>query len=206
MTPRAVRVPTHIVFSNSLCFPCPTPVPISITCDYYIHKTDLPNLSSFGKKMEIFVANIAISFTFRIREFTTLPNKIACVCPVFVFWQNFQNFLCFAWQGFFLVIFPVFPVPWVPCMVNLHKVSAVGDKWHPGLMVNLHKVSAVGDKWHPGQHHMTSLITWGHKYNGQHNMISVTIPSNYPSFNYHSAGVHRTGRHVEPHAATLGFD
>ena len=71
------RVPTQIVFSNSLCFPCffpvqqqTFPVPIYIISDHYIHKTDLADLSSFRKKM-ISMANIAISFTFRIREFTT---------------------------------------------------------------------------------------------------------------------------------------
>ena len=44
-------VPTQIAFSNSLCFPCffPVqlqifPVPIYIIYDYYIHKTDLPDL------------------------------------------------------------------------------------------------------------------------------------------------------------------
>ena len=61
------RVPTQIVLSNSLCFPCVFPVqsqifpvPISIICDYY-----------FWEKKEIFAANIAISFTFGVREFTT---------------------------------------------------------------------------------------------------------------------------------------
>ena len=43
-------------------------VSIFIMCDYYIHRTDLADLSSFWKKMEIFTANIAISFTFHIRE------------------------------------------------------------------------------------------------------------------------------------------
>ena len=36
----------------------------------------------------IFAANIEMSFTFRIREFTTWANKISCVfCD---FWQHFQ--------------------------------------------------------------------------------------------------------------------
>ena len=46
------------------------PVPIYVICDYYIHKTDLADLFSL-EKMEIFTANFEISFTFRIREFTT---------------------------------------------------------------------------------------------------------------------------------------
>ena len=72
------RVPTQIVFSNSLCFPCVFPVqskifpvPIYIICDYYIDETDLADLSNFWGKNGISAANIAVSFTFRIREFTT---------------------------------------------------------------------------------------------------------------------------------------
>ena len=72
------RVPTQIAFSNSLCFLClfPVqpqmfPVPIYIICDYYIHKTDLANLSSLNKNLEAFAANIEIYFTFIITEFTT---------------------------------------------------------------------------------------------------------------------------------------
>ena len=38
--------------------------------------------------MDFFAATIAISFTFRIRTFTTWANKIPCVFPMF--WQNFQ--------------------------------------------------------------------------------------------------------------------
>ena len=70
---------THsIAFSNSLCFPCFVtvqrqilPVPIYVICDYYIHKTDWADLSSLKKNLEISAANSVISFTFRIREFTT---------------------------------------------------------------------------------------------------------------------------------------
>ena len=47
------------------------PVQIYVICDYYIYKTDLTRLIQLQKKLEIFVANIVISFTFRIREFTT---------------------------------------------------------------------------------------------------------------------------------------
>ena len=60
------------------------PVPIYTICDYYIHKTDLADLSSFWKKKRFFfTANIAMSFTFRIRAFT---NSI-----------TFPNSLCFPW-------------------------------------------------------------------------------------------------------------
>ena len=113
------RVHTQIAFSNSLCFPCffPVqqqifPVPIYMICDYNIHQTDLANLSSFNFFWEIFSSNFEISFTFRIREYTTWAYQIPCVLA------KFPNSLCFPWQGMFLAIFPVFPVfpvQWVPC-------------------------------------------------------------------------------------------
>ena len=49
--------------------------------------------------MEIFAANIAVSFTFRIREFTTWASKIPCVFPVFC--QNFQIPCVFPDREFF---------------------------------------------------------------------------------------------------------
>ena len=56
------RVPTQIAFSNSLCFPClfPVqhqifPVPIYVICDYYMHKTDLADLSSLKQKLDFFL-------------------------------------------------------------------------------------------------------------------------------------------------------
>ena len=49
---------------------------IYMICDYYIHKTDLADLTSFKKKLDIFVTNIEIYFTFRIRKFTTRANQL----------------------------------------------------------------------------------------------------------------------------------
>ena len=111
-----IRVPTQILFSNSLCFPCVFPVkpqifPVSIyiICDDYLYNTDWQIYPASGKKMEIFAANITISFTFRESwnlqlEQTKFP----------VFWQNFQIPCVFPDRDFFPSIFPVFPVPWVP--------------------------------------------------------------------------------------------
>ena len=75
-------------------------VPIYIIRDYYIHKTDLADLSSFKRNFEFFAASIEISFTFRINEFTTWANQIPCVFPVF-----FGHF-------------PVQWVPWDSCKLN----------------------------------------------------------------------------------------
>ena len=87
------RAPTQIVFWNSLCFPCFFPVqPPIFPGPIYI-------ISSFWiKKMEIFAANIAIWFTFRIREFTTWANKVPCVFRV---WQNFKIPCVFPGREFF---------------------------------------------------------------------------------------------------------
>ena len=114
--------PLELYFQIPCVFPVQSqifPVPIFIICDYYIHRTDLADLSSVWEKMEIFVANIAISFTFGIREFT---NKIPCVFPVF--WQNFQIPCVFPDRDFFLAIFPVFPVPWVPWISAFGSVGS----------------------------------------------------------------------------------
>ena len=131
------RVPTQIVFSNSLCFPCPT---ANFPCANLHNLWLLHTQNWLGrpimlleKKWISFAANIAISFTFRFRAFTIWANKIRCVFPVF--WQNslcfpcvltkFPNSLCFPWQGILGAIFPVFPVPWVPWLWD--QVS--GTKW-----------------------------------------------------------------------------
>ena len=55
------RVPTQIVFEIPCVFPVQLqifPVPIYIICDYYIHKTELVDLSSFLEKNGIFCGNI----------------------------------------------------------------------------------------------------------------------------------------------------
>ena len=109
-------------------------MPISIICDYYIHKTDLADLSSFWEKMEIFAANIAISFTFGIRELQLEQTKF----PVFsLCFGKISKFPVFSLTGNYLAIFPVFPVfpvPWVPCdmppkgrLANAHADTTPND-------------------------------------------------------------------------------
>ena len=92
-------------------------MPIYIICEYYIHRTDLADLWIF------FASTITISFTFRIRTFTTWANKIPCVSlcldKIPCVLTKFPNSLCFPWQGFLLAIFPVFPVLWVPCIIQI---------------------------------------------------------------------------------------
>ena len=104
-----IRVPTQIAFSNSLCFPCffsirlqIFPVPIYVICDYNIHKTDLADISSFKNNWEFVATNIEISFTFRIREFTTRANQIPCILA------TFPNSL-FSLTGICCDHFPCFP-------------------------------------------------------------------------------------------------
>ena len=70
------RVPTQIVFSNSLCFTCPI---ANFPCAnlhhlWLLHRRNWLGrpIQLLGKIMEIFAANIAVSFTFRIREQNSL--------------------------------------------------------------------------------------------------------------------------------------
>ena len=107
------RVPTQIVFSNSLCFSCVFPVqlqifpvPVYIICDYYIHKTELAHLPSFWKKKEIFAANIAISFTFRTRELQLEQTKFAVFSLCF---GKISKLSVFSLKGIFFGPFPCFP-------------------------------------------------------------------------------------------------
>ena len=83
------RAPTQIAFSNSLCFPCffPVrrqifPVPIYVICNYYIHKTDLADFSSFKKQFSQPISKYLLpleSGNLQLEQ-TKFP----------VFWQNFQ--------------------------------------------------------------------------------------------------------------------
>ena len=83
------RVPTQNAFLNSLCFPSFFPCPnANFPCAnlrdlWLLHTQNW--LIQFPPKLEIFAANIKISFTFRIREFPVFSlcfGKIS-KCPVF---------------------------------------------------------------------------------------------------------------------------
>ena len=64
------------------------PVPIYVTCDYYIHKTDLSDLSRFKKKKS--KSSLQISQYILPLESGKLQLE-QTKFPVFnVFWQNFQ--------------------------------------------------------------------------------------------------------------------
>ena len=101
---KSFRVPTQIVFSNSLFFPCLT---ANFPCANLRHLWLLHAQNCFDRPIQLLekkkknsATNITLSFTFRIREFTTWANKISCVFPVF--WQNFQIPCVFPDRDFFL--------------------------------------------------------------------------------------------------------
>ena len=99
------------------------PVPITSFVTITYPKLTKQTYSALKKKLEIFAANIEIYFTFRIREFTTAANQISCVLA------KFPNSLCFPWQGFLLVIFPVFPAQWVPWTGHImHILSSLNSQ------------------------------------------------------------------------------
>ena len=77
------------------------PVPIYMICDYYIHKTNLADLSSFRKKWQ---------FSRQLKNIFYLSNQgnYNLSKPNSCFWGKFPNSLCFPWQGIFLGNFPSF--------------------------------------------------------------------------------------------------
>ena len=82
--------PLKLYFQIHCVFPVQPqifPVPTYVFCDYYIHKIDLADLSSFCKKNGTFVETIAIFFTFTALESGNLQLE-QTKFPVF--WQNFQ--------------------------------------------------------------------------------------------------------------------
>ena len=95
----SIRVPTQMLFLDSVCFCCPT-------------RTFLyANLSNLQR----FYMQNWLDRNFIAREFTTWANKIICVM------SKFTNSHCFPWQWFLLVTFPVFPV-WGPVHTPHFKV------------------------------------------------------------------------------------
>ena len=71
--------PLKLYFQIPCVFPVQPqifPVPIYIICDYYIHKTDLADLSSFWIKMEIFTANIDFTLRKKLKNLPPPPKKI----------------------------------------------------------------------------------------------------------------------------------
>ena len=113
--------PTQIAFSKSLCFSCLT---VNFPCanlrDLWLLYTQNCLIQLLWKNGN-FRGKYQNIFTFRIREFTTWTNQIPCVLA------KFPNSLCFPWQGFFVAVFPVFPVAWVPCW--WHNMYQVHDKF-----------------------------------------------------------------------------
>ena len=105
------RVPTQIVFSNSLCFPCVFPVqsqifpvPIYIICDYYIDETDLADL--LGQKWK---------FSRQILQYPLLleSGNLQLEQTKFPVFSKFPGFFL---TGIFLGRFPSFPC--FPCALG----------------------------------------------------------------------------------------
>ena len=113
------RVPTQIVFSNSLCFPCVFPVqsqffpvPISIICDYYIHKTDLAYLSSFWEKNGNCHGKYRnILYLWHQGIYNLRKQNSLSVC-----FGKISKFPVFSLTGIFFGHFPCFPC--FPCAVG----------------------------------------------------------------------------------------
>ena len=89
------------------------PVPIYIICDYYIHKADLADLSSFA------LLKFCSSCKFpdpKGKGYCNICRKNSIFSP-----QSFgkmSKFPVFSLTGNIFGHFPVFPVPWVPCIIR----------------------------------------------------------------------------------------
>ena len=103
--PTPAGYPLELHFQIPCVFPLRLqvfPVPIYVICDYYIHKTNLADLSSFKENLKIFAANIWKYFTFRLREFRTWakPNSLCfgkiSKFPVFSLTEFFLPFSLFS--------------------------------------------------------------------------------------------------------------
>ena len=70
-------------------------MPIYVICDYYIHQTDLVDVSSFNFFFLIFTANIEISFPLESGNLQLGQTKFP------VFWQHFQIPCVFPDRDFF---------------------------------------------------------------------------------------------------------
>ena len=105
-----LRVPTQIIFSNSLCFPVQqqiSPVPIYIICDYYIHKTMLGELFRFWKKKWKFSRQISQYLLHS--ELGNLQLELTKF-PVFSLCSGkISKFPVFSLTGIFFGHFPCFP-------------------------------------------------------------------------------------------------
>ena len=128
-TPNLYRVPTQIVFSNSLCFPCVFPVrlqifpvPIYKICEYYIHRTDLADQKKWIFLQQLLQYPLLLESEHLQLELTEFPvfflclNKIPCVLiffskfPVFsLCFDFFPKFPVFSLTGIFFGHFPCFP-------------------------------------------------------------------------------------------------
>ena len=90
------RVPTQISFSNALCFPCFFPVKpqifhvsIYVICGYYIHKTDLADLSRLKKKLSKYIL-ILESGNLQLEQ-----TKFLLFSPIGNYFGHFPCFPCF---------------------------------------------------------------------------------------------------------------
>ena len=112
------RVPTQIVFSNSLCFPCVFPVqsqifpvPIYIICDYYIDETDLADL--LGQKWKFSRQILQYPLLLESGNLQLEQTKF----PVFsLCFGKISKFPVFSLTGIFWGRFPSFPS--FPCAVG----------------------------------------------------------------------------------------
>ena len=96
-------VPTQIAFSHSRCFPCSFPVrrqffpvPINVNCEYFIHKTDLADLSVFKKDFFIYIFYRKSQGIYNLSKPNSLCFGKISKFPVFFLTEFFGPFSLFS--------------------------------------------------------------------------------------------------------------
>ena len=113
--------PFKLLFQIPCIFPVQRqifPVTNYVICDYYIHKTDLADLSSFKSVFFRFSKQIS-KYRLSLESGNLQPKQTKF--PLFsLCFGKISKFPVFTLTGIFLgAIFPVFPVHCVPCPILL---------------------------------------------------------------------------------------
>ena len=123
--------PLKLYFQIPCVFPARPqifPVSIYIICEYYIHRTDLADLSSFRKKNVVFFLRQLSQYPLLLEsEHLQLELTKYPVFPVFrqhsPCFHNISKFPVFSMREFFLAIFSCFP-----CAVGTLSYAKLSNK------------------------------------------------------------------------------
>ena len=163
-------------------------MPIYIICDYYTHKTDLADLSSFWKKINKICGKYCNVLYFKNQSIYPLGKKNPCVLTKFLvfslYFDKISKFPVFSLTGIFLGQFPCFPCAvgtqvCAPC-TRPKEAKATNQRGEPGRercgagrVVHLHLDADPPYPAHDKQHVSASNnIHCAHKATLKKNVVS----------------------------------